>query len=251
MSVARQAVVGAIIVSTLGIVAATVWYSVFERNEEKSARAGSHVLVTPDTRPLWAELNNDQKAALAPLVSHWEELDRPRKLKWLEIAATFPSLSADARQRSQQRMHEWARLTPEQRRLARDTFTRVHTLPPDKRAALLESYEKLPEAKKRELAMEAQTRKTLTPTVPPSRLALTPPPPNKDQILAGATYPLPTVATSPQVTPLSAPPAAAPTGPITPAVDHTTAPETSGLTAGESGQPVILGEPLPQDALAP
>jgi len=251
MSMAPRAVIGATIVFILGIVAVATWYSLTERVQGADSTAGSQTRVASDTHPTWAELDNSQKAALEPLAEHWGDLDRPRKLKWLEIAATFPNLSADARERSQQRMHEWVRLTPEQRRLARDTFSRVQTLPPDKRAALLERYEKLPEDKKRALVREAQARKPLTPVVPPSRLAATPPPPNKDQILAGATYPLPTVAPFAPVTPPSLPAAAAPAAQTAPSIEEPAAPESSGLTAGESGQPVTVGEPLPQEAITP
>lgn len=251
MSVGRRARVGATIVFILGIVTAIAGYFLADWSAEKRPVGNTLSIIATDTHPTWAELSQGQKEALEPLASHWGDLDRPRKLKWLELAATFPNLSAEARERSQQRMHEWVRLTPEQRRLARDTFSRVQTLPPDKRAALLEGYEKLPEDKKRALIKEAQTRKTLTPTVPPSRVAVTPPPPNKDQILAGATYPLPTVTTSAPVMQPPAPATPALATPVTPGSEQPTTPETPGLTAGESGQAVIVGEPLPQEAITP
>ena len=132
-----------------------------------------------------------QKQALAPLSADWETLERQRKLKWLEVANRYPGMKPEEQQRSQERMREWTRLTPEQRRVARDTYARVQTLPPEKRAELLEKYQNLPEEKKRQLEAESKSTKSLTPVKPPSKQLPPQPTPNNAQIRQGVALGMP------------------------------------------------------------
>ena len=66
--------------------------------------------------PAWSALTPAQQSALAPLKKDWQTIDVTRKQKWLEIAARMPSMPPGERQRVQERMTEWARMTPEERR---------------------------------------------------------------------------------------------------------------------------------------
>ena len=72
--------------------------------------------------PTWASLSAPQRAALAPLQRDWQGIDALRKAKWLEVAARFPAMPAEERQRVQERMADWARLSPSERGQARLTF---------------------------------------------------------------------------------------------------------------------------------
>lgn len=56
---------------------------------------------------------------LALLAKEWDQLDGARKGKWLEIAARYPSLSAEHQQRLRERMAEWAQMSPAERQRAR------------------------------------------------------------------------------------------------------------------------------------
>jgi hypothetical protein len=56
-------------------------------------------------------------------------------------------------------MREWVRLTPAQRKLARDTYTRTKKLAPNEKTATWESYQQLPEDEKQKLAAAAAARK--------------------------------------------------------------------------------------------
>ena len=47
-----------------------------------------------------------------------------RKQKWLDIANRFASMKPDEQQRMHERMRDWVKLTPEERRLARENYTR-------------------------------------------------------------------------------------------------------------------------------
>jgi hypothetical protein len=112
----------------------------------------------PAAKPTWNELTGEQREALAPLAAEWDTFDRDRKKKWLEVAKKYPQLSDEGKQRVHTRMKDFARLTPEERRTARENFQRAYELPMDERQARLEQYKKLPEDKRRELAEQAKTR---------------------------------------------------------------------------------------------
>jgi len=116
--------------------------------------------------PSWAQLSSDQKEALAPLAADWDKYDPLRKKKWLEIAARYKDLSPEGQQRLHQRMPELARLTAEQRKTARENFTRAYELPPEKRRVLTQKFQDLPEDKKRELAEQAHKKPAPAPRRP-------------------------------------------------------------------------------------
>jgi hypothetical protein len=72
-------------------------------------------------KPSWAELGPEQQKALAPLAGEWDKLDSFRKKKWLEIGDRYTKMKPEEQQRMQERMREWVKLTPEQRRIARES----------------------------------------------------------------------------------------------------------------------------------
>ena len=87
-----------------------------------SVAAGSAWAQAAEQGPGWSELSPAHRTALAPLAREWRGVGADQKQKWLEIAARFPTLSEDERQRIQVRMAEWARMTPQERGQA---FARV------------------------------------------------------------------------------------------------------------------------------
>lgn len=113
------------------------------------------------TRPSWNELTPAQRNALSPLAGLWETLETEPKRKWLEVAAKYPKLTPDAQQRVQQRMGEFARLSPEQRTTARENFRRAYELPADERQEKLQRYQELPDDRKRALAEQAARKQAL------------------------------------------------------------------------------------------
>jgi hypothetical protein len=116
--------------------------------------------------PAWRELSAEQREALAPLATDWDKFDPDRKRKWLAIAAKYPNMSAEGKQRFHERMPQLAKLTQEQRETARENFRRAYSLPPDQRQALTQRYQDLPEDRKRALAAQAHAKK---PAAPPRR----------------------------------------------------------------------------------
>lgn len=110
-------------------------------------------------KPRWSDLSPAQKQALAPLESEWADLDAARRKKWLVIGNKFATMTPDEQQRIQDRMRDWVRLTPEQRRIARENYIRAKTLKPDQKSAQWEQYQQLPEEEKKKLAAETPVKK--------------------------------------------------------------------------------------------
>jgi hypothetical protein len=105
--------------------------------------------------PAWSALNPQQQQTLAPLQRDWSSLDAGRKQKWLELAARYPGMPADQQARVQQRMSEWARMTPEQRGQARLNFQQAQAVPSPDRQAQWQAYQALPPERKAALAQQA------------------------------------------------------------------------------------------------
>jgi DNA-binding CsgD family transcriptional regulator len=83
----------------------------------------------PGVRPAWAELTAEQQQILAPLKPDWDTLEPERRQKWIAIAKRYPRMKVQEQERVQRRMQAWARLTPEQRRQARDTYKHLAKTP--------------------------------------------------------------------------------------------------------------------------
>jgi hypothetical protein len=103
----------------------------------------------------WTSLTPAQRTTLAPLEHEWGNIDPLRQRKWLEIALRCPRLSVEEQERVQQRMAEWARMTPQERGRARVQFQETRQLSAQERQAGWEAYQALPAEEKRELAQRA------------------------------------------------------------------------------------------------
>jgi hypothetical protein len=120
------------------------------------------------SKPLWAQLTPPQQQALAPLAGEWDSLDAQRKSKWLAIGNKFSSMKPDEQQRMQARMQDWVQLTPEQRRIARESYARAKTLNPNQKSEQWQRYQELPEEQKKKLAAAAASKKQHIVTLPPA-----------------------------------------------------------------------------------
>lgn len=133
--------------------------------------AGLAALKTPArpgiTNPAWKELSVTQQQALSPLSTEWDKLDATHKSKWLALIKKFVSMKPDEQIRIQERMRAWVALTPDQRRVARESYARAKKLNTDQKSAQWEQYQQLPEEQKKKLAAEAAKNKVATP--PPAQ----------------------------------------------------------------------------------
>ncbi len=115
----------------------------------------------PKKNPSWAELTPEQQQTLAPLSGEWNTLDASRRSKWVGIAKRYPGMTETERQRVQTRMADWIKLTPDQRRDAREQYRKIGKLPPGKRDVVSqqwEEYQQLPDAIKQNLAVESKKK---------------------------------------------------------------------------------------------
>lgn len=121
---------------------------------------------TASSKPAWTDLTPAQQAALAPLEPEWDELETARKNKWLAIGNQFATMSSAEQQRVQKRMSEWVQLTPQQRRIARDSYTRAKKLPPNQKSVRWQQYQELPDEQKEKLANSRLDKRVAT--LPPA-----------------------------------------------------------------------------------
>ena len=110
----------------------------------------------------WSELRPAQQAALRPLEREWRGLDATSKQKWLELSAGFPKLAPPAQARVQERMAEWAKLTPRQRGEARLNFQDARQFPTEDREARWKAYQALTPEQRQELAARADAARAST-----------------------------------------------------------------------------------------
>lgn len=115
----------------------------------------------------WTSLTPAQREVLAPLQAEWSGIDAPRQQKWLEVARRFPGLPAAERERIQQRMADWARLSPTERGRARVQFLEAQQISPEDRQARWEAYRALPPEQREALAQKAQARRAARPASAP------------------------------------------------------------------------------------
>lgn len=139
---------------TLVAVAATAVALAADRTTQAAADVRpttSSVSTTP-----WAGLSTAQQSALAPLQRDWASIEGVRQQKWLELTARFPTMPAEERARIQQRMSQWASLTPAKRNQVRLQFLEAKQLPAEQRQARWQEYQALSADEKQALARQAR-----------------------------------------------------------------------------------------------
>lgn len=99
-------------------------------------------------------------------------MENIRKKKWLGIAERYPSMKQDEQQRMQDRMREWAGLSPTERSKVRDTYKDFKQLPPEQKQVVRqkwEAYSNLPADEKQRIRETGKSSKLLaTPPAQPS-----------------------------------------------------------------------------------
>lgn len=113
---------------------------------------GASAPVPVSAGPKWQDLTPAQQLILKPLTAIWNSLDSTSKSKWIAITVNYATRSAAEQQRMQERMGEWAALTPAARDRARLNFAKTKKLAPTERAADWEAYQ----------GLSAQERKAFT-----------------------------------------------------------------------------------------
>jgi hypothetical protein len=76
-------------------------------------------------------------------------------------------MSPDAQKRLHERMSEWMRMTPDQRRVARENYQVSKELPRETRQNAWKAYQQLPEEQKERLAASERKRRPSVVSAPP------------------------------------------------------------------------------------
>jgi hypothetical protein len=126
-------------------------------------------IATDAANPLsWARLTAAQREALAPLAPEWDRFSNERKRKWMKIAARYPKMRPEEQKRLHGRMTEWIRMTPDQRRVARENYQLSKELSVQARENAWTAYQQLPEELKKKLAAAEKSRRPTVVSAPPS-----------------------------------------------------------------------------------
>jgi hypothetical protein len=105
--------------------------------------------------PHWQELTPAQQGTLRPLQHEWVGIAADQKQKWIELSTRVPRMTPPEQTRVQERMAEWARLTPQQRGQARLNFEEAKRLPREDRQARWAAYQALTPEQRQQLAARA------------------------------------------------------------------------------------------------
>ncbi len=132
--------------------AATGWCLLPAAAHAQAASGAAPAPAAASARPAWSELSPVNQRILAPLQPVWDTLPELNRRKWLRIAERYPKFSPAEQARLQARMAEWIKMTPHQRRLARENYQITRALPSDKKAEAWDKYQQLPEEQKKKLA---------------------------------------------------------------------------------------------------
>ncbi len=158
MGLQRHARHPVVILLGLALVAILVAVGYPRMRSGQDTPSGVRVAVAP--QPDWKALTADQKAILAPLEEDWNNMERFRRKKWLEIAARYPNLSEAEQARVRERMQAWANLTPAQRQAARERYKELSkNTNAEEREALAKKwvdYQNLPESVRQQLEQDAR-----------------------------------------------------------------------------------------------
>lgn len=111
---------------------------------------------TDSSGTAWTALAPAQQTALAPLMATWPTLNSNQKNKWLALSKNYASLSAPEQTKLQERMSDWAKLSPQQRAQARLNFAEnralTNGLTSEQRSAQWQAYQLLSPQEKQALA---------------------------------------------------------------------------------------------------
>lgn len=158
MGLQRHARNPAVILLALALVAILVAIGYPRMRSAQDTPSGVRVAVAP--QPAWKDLTPEQKTILAPLQEDWNNMERFRRKKWLEIAARYPNLNEAEQARIRERMQDWANLTPAQRQAARERYKELSkNTNAEEREALARKwadYQNLPESVRQQLEQDAR-----------------------------------------------------------------------------------------------
>ena len=88
----------------------------------------------------WSALSPQEQRVLGPVGPDWNRLPGYQQQRLLSSARRYPSLQPIQKERFDQRIRDWATMTPDQRRAARETYKGLRQLPPEKQHELRQRW---------------------------------------------------------------------------------------------------------------
>jgi hypothetical protein len=88
----------------------------------------------------WKSLPLESREVLAPLASDWDKMPGYQQSRMLSAARKYPNLRPIQQERFQERIRDWAAMSPDQRKAARDSYQGLQKLPPAKQHELRERW---------------------------------------------------------------------------------------------------------------
>jgi hypothetical protein len=122
------------------------------------AKASSPAGANVSAGPKWQDLTKAQRLILQPLAASWDSLGSMHKSKWIAVAQSYPSRAEADQKKMQERMVEWAALTPAERERARLNFAETKKISPSNRAAEWEAYQSLSAQERERLASRGSAK---------------------------------------------------------------------------------------------
>lgn len=120
----------------------------------------SRASLLPLVQPLWSELSTAQRDVLSPFEAQWNSWSSQEKHNWISLADKVPGMAPAAQARARKRISEWAALTPDQRRIARQNYRLARRLPPEQRQAQWERYREMTPEQQSVLRISGTTSNT-------------------------------------------------------------------------------------------
>ena len=149
------------LVASLGLGAALMGSSLAVFAQAASAARPVAAKAVAEQGTPWNELKPAQQTTLKPLEREWRTISVAQKRKWLELCIRYPTLNPAEQARVQERMADWARLTPLQRGQARLNFQEAKQLPAQDRQERWNAYQALSPEQKQQLAARAAPASTV------------------------------------------------------------------------------------------
>ncbi len=110
-------------------------------------------VAAPAVAQEWNELDEAQRAVLAPWQENWDELPQQRRQRLLEGAERWRGMTPDERNEVRKRLQAWNAMTPEEQERVRARLERFRAMPEDQRKRVREGMQRL-----RELSPEQRQR---------------------------------------------------------------------------------------------
>lgn len=117
--------------------------------------------VSTSTSNDWKKLDKKTQQVLIPLKTVWNDLSSLQQRKWIAIASQSHKMSNTESKILNQRMHDWALLSPSDREKARINFSRASQFTNDEKLKKWQAYQALTDTEKASLVKNAEPQKGL------------------------------------------------------------------------------------------